>query len=402
MMLKLSYISFLIFSVVNFFSPTLKSIFNIAGIILWVLSLRKPYKNAFNPKLNTMNIIALVLIFMNLLQGFIYGKTLLFYINVILGDYTLWICLTSLFYCLEKENKTYKINIFNKESNFSYKEIFSVCIISSSLVTGFYIILQFFKIIPSYNSGIFGILDQPFTSSGLVLISIFISFILKDFFTENFSEKKILISQIFYSIILFQVLIIVILGQITVWASLLLGLFFYFIFTRQINLKKVLSGILVIVFVIFVAQISSPRIERKLKWFSSFEKLTTNKSISCRYEIWKQNLEALKERPVFGLEKVINYNCKTKGTDNFLTHMHNIYLQKLIENGFVGFLVWLSFYILLFINLLKFPNKINLALMSLMIGLSFEGLLENWWGDSEVLQLTLLTLAMFSNVKIKP
>ncbi len=68
-------------------------------------------------------------------------------------------------------------------------------------------------------------------------------------------------------------------------------------------------------------------------------------------------------------------------------------LQKLIEGGLVKFIAWFVFYMAFGIYLLKnFPT--TLAFFCAYIALSIEGLLENWWGDSEVLGLFVLLMVL--------
>lgn len=391
MMLKLSYISFLIFCLANFFSPTVKSIFLIVGLVSWLVHALIQRQNLFNEKLKSIGLLCLILVSLDLLEAIFIKKNLVSVLNNILGDYSFFIVILSLVYLVKK------------------KEAFFISIISGSVITSLCILLQIIGLIPSYRSGILGILDQPFTSSGLILISIFVTLEFKKILAAKFEGKKKLISQISFLLMIIQTLAVIALGQVTVWASLLLALLCYFFVAKKISIKKIFFASVLIISTLSIAQVFSPRIERKLKWFTSIEKLTTNKSISCRYEIWKQNLNALRSHVVFGIGKVISYECKIKNESTQLTHMHNIYLQKIVSNGLVGFTIWLTLYLLIIGKLLikteygSFGAALenNLAGLCIMIGLSTEGLLENWWGDSEVLYLMMLVMAIFLNGKIK-
>ncbi len=390
-MLQLSYISFLIFSVVIFFSPTLKSIFGIIGIVCWLIFLLQRPTDALNPKLRILNLTAFLLFLVNFITALIYGNSFSILPNHIFGDYIFVICILSLAYNLELKNKLYK--------GFKYSELFFITISAASLITSLFILFQIARIIPSPESGVLGILSQPFTSSGMLLIAVFVTLSLKDCFTEKYSGKKVLISRGFYLFLIVQCSAIVALGQITVWGSLTIALFYYFLANKSLNLKKILFALVSIVIVILLAQTVSPRIERKLKWFTSFEKLTSNKSVTCRYAIWKQNLDAFKDRPLAGLNRVIPYECDVKKETMQLNHMHNIFLQKLVKGGIFKFALWLTFYLMIFYQLYKAPRALMLPMLCIFIGLFFEGLLENWWDDAEVLHLFFICLAVFLNAR---
>ncbi len=388
-MLQLSYISFLIFSVVSFFSPTLKSIFGIIGIVSWLIFLLQRPRAAFNPQLKFLNLVAFLLFITNLITALIYGNNFSILPNHIFGDYIFAICILSLAYNLELKGKLYK--------GFKYSELLFITITTASLITSLFVLLQVVRVIPSPESGVLGILNQPFTSSGMLLIAVFVTLSLKDYFTDRYSEKKILVSRIFYLFLIIQCSAIVALGQITVWASLAIALIYYFLESQTINLKKIAFALVTILIVITLAQTVSPRIERKLKWFTSFEKLTSNKSVTCRYAIWEQNLNAFKDRPLAGLNTIIPYECVVKKETMRLEHMHNIFLQKLVKGGVFKFALWLTFYLMIFYQLYKAPRAITLPMLCIFIGLFFEGLLENWWDDAEVLHLFFICLAVFLN-----
>lgn len=380
---KIAYYSLLIFSLVNFISPTLKSIMVISLISAWLISLLFKQTQLINPQTKILNYLAFVLLLHQVIRSFISDGSILSILSSnLFGEYVFWFAVSSLLY----------INSNNQR----YQTYLKLSITSGSLITALYIILQASNIIPQHSSGVMGILSQPFTSSGLLIIGVFLTLDLKEDFNFIFPAKKSPLTKLFYFLLFTEIIAIVILGQVTVWAALFIALIFYFLKTKAIDFKKIGIASLILIMTLFLAQSISPRIERKLKWFTSFEKLTTNKSISCRYAIWQLNLDALKTNLWLGLGSVVKYECKIKDDSSTLSHMHNIFLQKLIEGGLVKLVIWFSFYICMFWTLLKNNKQNYLPMLCILIALSLEGLLENWWGDSEVVQLMLLTLAMYT------
>jgi O-antigen ligase len=261
----------------------------------------------------------------------------------------------------------------------------------SGFLVSVYILLQCLSILPVKNPGIYGFLQQPFTNSGLLLAALYFTLYLLD------QESRKTYKNIYLVIFLCNLSAIFVLGQVTVWAATLVSLFIYAFLSKKLSLKNLLLLVLVFVSIISLASFSSPRIMRKLSWFTDIKKLTSNRSIECRMAIWQINLDKLKTSPILGFDKVQPYLCEMKDEVSKLSHAHNIYLQKLFEGGLIKFFVWMLFYCSL--GLMLYSTK-SYSFLCYFLAISLEGLLENWWGDSEVLSLFLFTMLFVYHVEL--
>jgi len=372
-MLKISQFILLCYVASCFISPSLKTVFLISGLITWALYLTALYEKKpvlYDPDFSTLNYFFAAFVLTKLAVVMNQGDSIAGWARSIFASYLQWFWFASLLLASVKQ-KT-----FFKKYNFAYLVkylLFYIGIIESA-----YIFLQLFGILPSHGEDqTFGILSQPFTNAGLMLASSFTtaSMIIKD--TKSY----------LYIALVVQIIGILILGQVSVILGLFVALVYFIFQSKAFKIKQIAAFLVLVVAVIGLASIFSPRIERKMKWFSSFERLTTNRSISCRYEVWKLNIEQFKKNPLLGNKKIIPYDCVIKDKVNKLRHTHNIYLQKLVEGGLIKFSVWFAFYVAIGLYLFGLVKKSGPAGFCFFLAVSIEGLLENWWGDSEVLAI---------------
>jgi O-antigen ligase len=267
-------------------------------------------------------------------------------------------------------------------------------------VLSFIIILQFLGLVPFAGTHL-GILSQPFTSSGILLCALFITLSLlpSDF---SFCRSSRMLSRFGFWVLgisAFQIIAILFLGQLSSWFGLILGLLVFISSTRLFSKKQIFAMALASVCLLTLAYNVSPRIKTKIDRLSSFEHLLENKSIQCRFEIWKINYLLWLEKPILGLKKIMPYNCvlSSKRPATRMTHAHNIYFQNLFQGGLVRFIAWIIFFLTLLFNLLKFRSTWSIPFLSGFLALSLEGFFENWWGDSEVLTLFFLMMLIFNN-----
>lgn len=372
-MLKISQFILLFYVFSCFVSPSLKTVFLISGLITWFLYLTGLYEKkpiVIDDDFKYLNIFYLIFIFSKLAVIINQGDDIAGWVRSIFASYLQWFWFASLLLASLKQKKFF----FTKNLVFYLKHL----LLYIGFIEAIYIILQLFAILPAHGvDKTFGILSQPFTNAGLMLASSFVtaSMIKKD--SESF----------LYLALLTQIIGILILGQVSVILGLFVALLYFVIASKVFKLKQIAAFLILVGATIGLASMFSPRIERKIKWFKSIDRLTSNRSISCRYEVWKLNIAEFKKRPILGNKQTIPYICKIKEKEIKLSHTHNIYLQKLIEGGLIKFLAWFSFYLAIGVYLFGLISTISPAGWCYFLAISIEGLLENWWGDSEVLAI---------------
>jgi O-antigen ligase len=130
----------------------------------------------------------------------------------------------------------------------------------------------------------------------------------------------------------------------TLWAALPLAVFAWLV----INLPKRAKVAVVVLFVLGVAGATQlPQIKARFNaWDFQY-------SVTTRADLWKANLEFLKERPVLGVgwkhnQELSGYYLmeKLNTKDVFSGHAHNNLLDMLGGTGIVGALSWLAWSIL--------------------------------------------------------
>lgn len=372
-MLKISQFILLLYVFSCFISPSLKTVFLISGLITWFLYLTALYEKKpvfYDPDFSKLNYLFLAFVLTKLAVVLNQGDSVAGWVRSIFASYLQWFWFASLLLASVKQKTFFK--------KFSLVYLIKQMMVYIGLIESVYIIFQLFGVLPAHGEDrTFGILSQPFTNAGLMLASSFVtaSMIKKD------SESFLFVA------LLAQILGILILGQVSVILGLFVALLYFVIVSKAFKFKQIVAFLVLVAAAVGLASLFSPRIERKVKWFSSIERLTTNRSISCRYEVWKLNIEQFKKNPILGNKKIIPYECVIKDKVNKLRHTHNIYLQKLVEGGVVKFVTWFAFYLMAGIYLFSLIKKSGPAGFCFFLAISIEGFLENWWGDSEVLAI---------------
>jgi O-antigen ligase len=380
-MLKISQVILLFYVLSCYISPSLKAVFLISGIITWFLYLTSLYEKKpvfYDPAFKYLNIFLAIFIFAKLLVYVSQAQVLGGWVRSLFSSFIQWFWFASLLYASIKQKKFFK--------RFSFVEMLKRVFVAIGVFESLFIFLQLFGLIPAHGEdSTYGILAQPFTNAGLLLASSFV--------TASIIKKDS--KSIWFVFLLMQSLAIIILGQVSVIFGLFLGLLVFLFYSKSFKLKQILAFVILVISTFGLASLFSPRIERKLKWFTSVDRLTANRSISCRYEIWKLNIEQFQKNPILGNKNIIPYKCVIKEKTAVLKHTHNIYLQKLAEGGLVKFFAWFLFYLAIGYYLLRLANQGNPAGFGFYLALSVEGILENWWGDSEVLAIFLF-MVIFS------
>lgn len=371
MLLKSSYVCFLAFVAANFFSPTLRSIFLVSGLVLWLLTspakLQRSWKRL---DLSSLDFFFIAYILVNLVLTLIHGNAITSWFKTLFTTYLQWFW--------------FKPLLVNTSIIKTQKWLL-LTLMAAASVLSFIVLLQLIGFVPHLHSG-YGVLSQPFTSSGLLLISLFLSLA----YREAANLKAFDLSQML--VISIQVIAIIALGQLSVWVGMVVGLFAYFVLTKKLTLKSFLISALILSLSLFTITVLSPRVARKLQRLTSVEHVLQSKSMQDRLQLWQQNTSAWLEQPVFGINKVIPYGK--------LTHVHNIYLQQLVEGGLLKFIVWFSLYLAIGVYLVKNLGYGLAPYLAAYLAISIEGLLENWWGDAEVLSLFLIMVILARSDKM--
>lgn len=127
----------------------------------------------------------------------------------------------------------------------------------------------------------------------------------------------------------------------------------------------------------------------------------TASSVGTRMVLWETAIKAIAERPVLGFGKgnftqYVKDNVKVPLSST--AHAHNSYLHYTFNNGLLGLVFLLGFLISLFRFIHRRSKEYPPAKAALFVFIVFlmEGLTENNFGDSEVVMLTMLLIAVLT------
>lgn len=385
MLLQSSYYCFLAFIASSFLSSTVRAVFLLAGLALFAIALLQDPKKIkliqsnFGNELQVLNKLFIIYICINSILAYIHDLSVFVWIKTLLGTYAQWFWALALLAGL-------KFDVQNK---------IRLTVIVVSSFSSLVIVLQLIGLVPTVGD-YYGILSQAFTSSGMILVGLFLT--LSSLRGAGTATKQLnapgwiatLITtagnNLLLKISLFmQLIALFALGQRSVWTGLILSLLFYLIMTKQ-YLKK--SFWLVLILLGFTGSFvisSSERVGRKVDRFVNPYYWTQANSIKVRQKLWEINKQAWQAKPITGINEIIEYEE--------LRHAHNIYFQQLYTGGWLRFISWLSFYLVAGFFLLKQARQAP-EFFAIFIALSIEGVLENWWSDGEVLSLFLLALIL--------
>ncbi len=163
--------------------------------------------------------------------------------------------------------------------------------------------------------------------------------------------------------------------------------------------KKILLGIFVPLMIVAVL-ISPSKIRQRA--FSIFSR--TNPTNVERINMWKIGLRMATVRPIFGIGQNMasriypEFNRKALPPRE-IPHLHNTYLQILVERGVVGLGLFLLFLFWAFREIQKRGrDAVALGALGVLIGFLIAGFFEYNFGDSEVKILFLILLTLpFTN-----
>lgn len=363
-----SYFCFLGFVASSFFSPTARSVCLVAGLFLWGLSLLQKQQAQFvEAKVQSIDWIfrfLLVYIFANLFVELVHSHAMVHWLKGLVSTYAQ--CFWGYALISQKQDRA---------------KLVQQMVIGFGGLLALIVVLQLVGLVPMVGS-YYGVLSQPFTSSGMLLVSFFLALA----YLGSTMGKEYWILQ---SVIVLQVIALFALGQRSTWLGVLLALLIYTFVQKLYYKKRFWFGLAALALVGTLVSNASPRVQRKLEKFMQPQTWLASNTIQERKQIWNLNYQAWKHKPGFGIGKIVEY----KG----LAHAHNIYLQQLFSGGIFKFAAWLLLYSSIGIALFRLLGTQPEAFLA-YLALSVEGLMENWWGDGEVLTLfvVLVLLALVS------
>ena len=380
---KISFLALLFYLASCLFSPTLRAITLIVGLISCFSSvIVTKLRHCQEPKAVKINPLTKFFLFFvvgDLLRTVLYlvahaeteliSEAILQWLRTFTSAYLPWFWFA---YILDT-HKDSSSKIFNSLNIARF-------LIYSSAVLSLVIVLQAIGAVPLFH-GHYGLLKQVYTTSGVLLLSFFISLT-----SIDFRFKKL--------VIVVQFIALLLLSQLAVWLGLLVAALFYVLYQPKKMIWLVAITLLAFGF-LWIASLKSATVATKLHRVLAFDKLFQTRTMRCRYALWQLNYQAWSNSRILGQQESEPYLCLGKKQDQVLTHSHNIYLQKLVEAGLLGFAFWFVFYVAAG----YYSYQTSLPIFLAYLAISTEGLFENWWGDTEVLTIFLFMLLMTKLIK---
>ena len=196
-----------------------------------------------------------------------------------------------------------------------------------------------------------------------------------------FDDKYTRIVKLLFVAILTCALVVLILGQARTSIIAFLISFFLILFIR----KKV--GLMVASFLIIGALLvggAFPHLESYFKRGQTQEQFI---SMSGRIHLWAEGWERVKEAPVLGYG-MASTRFKTVISKFSAGHMHNAFLEVLINTGFMGFIFWLVALIFVASRIILYlprgSNSHDKTLAIDMVALMVYSLIRMWTGQTFV------------------
>ena len=152
-----------------------------------------------------------------------------------------------------------------------------------------------------------------------------------------FQKKSIKTNLILFATSLYFIYALILSGTRNCYISLFITLLFMIFFYAYTN-KKILKGfyiLLILTSCFCLSYLFSPSVRYRINKTN----IKTDSSLIERIEMYKFGLKLIKEQPIFGhTPKAAIYRQENI---NKLPHFHNIYLDILVDSGFIGFILFL-------------------------------------------------------------
>lgn len=225
-----------------------------------------------------------------------------------------------------------------------------------------------------YQSRLFGIFVDPnIASTVFIIVIVYLSYMLV--ISRKFTKKPI---KILFMLFILVDYIYIVLAQsrtakVTITIILLLACYLY----DNKSISKVFLRYAVCLAVLFISMFAIK--ESGKLYISSFnatyneENKNTNFSLdrddtridnisNNRFQIWSGGIELIAQRPLFGYSSENWYPiAKNSNPDNYVVkenyRMHNGYLEIILNNGFVGFVIFGLFIVRVLYLLIKYIHN---------------------------------------------
>ena len=203
------------------------------------------------------------------------------------------------------------------------------------------------------------------------------NFIIIPLFVLYLFHKK---SYIFLAIALYFIYALLLSGTRNCYISLFITLLLISLFYIYKNKKfiKVLLILLLLLFCFSLTYLLSSNVKNRINKTD----IKTDYSLTSRLEMYKLGLKFIEEKPVFGhTPKTAIYRQENI---NNLPHFHNIYLDILVDFGFIGFILFLVIIYRIFKRLIimymktksPLPLMLIFAWIAIMISECFDSFLK--------------------------
>jgi hypothetical protein len=146
----------------------------------------------------------------------------------------------------------------------------------------------------------------------------------------------------------------------------------YFIKSSEIKKpRKIIMVIIITLFAFLTVDYFSDNFAAQWDRISQFSSYDDN----GRYRLWELSIELISQKPVFG------FGMKAMNTI-YGRASHNTFLQILVDNGIIGFLLFMPFLIKMAVKIYKYDKVFFIGLLALLVQIFFLDALDNRcvWG----------------------
>ncbi len=233
----------------------------------------------------------------------------------------------------------------------------------------------------------YGGLDHPNILGGFLALAFILTFYLIINRSQiNFARhKQRLMMMLNYGLLLFIGLGLFFSFSRSAWLAALLGVLIIFLVKdrrlifRKFEWRYLESKLIVIVGLIFllVFALCSTFIETRFNFYNRLEKISSSERINS----WPDVVALVKDSPLVG-QGIGNYaTALYERTPYYPAYLyqpvHNFFLLILAELGFIGFIIFLAFWIWLLITIIKNLKKNYLGL-AIFVALTIIMMLDHW------------------------
>ena len=272
------------------------------------------------------------------------------------------------------------------DSKEKYLRLFDAALVVSALVA-IYGLLQklgvyFWVVIPG-DQRVYATLGNAAYLAGYLLIHLGLAVYL-------FAVKKDQKRRIFYALVFLLDLLIVFFtatrGAILALAAALVFATIYLFFTYRQRLVKLIAGGFLLLSILVVATIFIAKDSKLVKGNLALRRLSeislNDTTTRSRLLLWRTAVKASITRPLVGYgdnnaRLPLDHYFDGGLEEDWFDSSHNQFLDELLANGFVGLIIYLSFFIFLFSILLSYRRRdyaLGLSFSTLVLAYCFQNL----------------------------